>query len=98
MDDQLQTFSMNDGIYAALGRELLDITADISEFNAEDLKVCMGQVARYKQGEEGLECAFGVVVEGKGIARLTTYVGVVEGTLRYEDGVFTLSDLHLRSN
>ena len=98
VDDQLQTFSMNDGIYAALGRELLDITADVSEFNAEDLKVCMGQVARYKQGEEGLECAFGVVVEGKGIARLTTYVGVVEGTLRYEDGVFTLSDLHLRSN
>lgn len=98
VDDQLQTISMNDGTYAALGRELLDITADVSAFNAEDLAVCMGQVARYKRGEEGLECAFGVVAEGKGIAHLSTYVGVIEGTLHYEDGVFALKDLHLRSN
>ena len=58
----------------------------------------MGAVARYRRTEQGLECAFGVVAEGEGIARLSMYVGVVEGMLSYEDGVFTLSDLHLRSN
>lgn len=94
---QLQTLSMNGSTYAVLGRELLDISADVSEFNAEALELFMGAVARYRRTEQGLECAFGVVAEGEGIARLSTYVGVVEGTLQYKDGVFTLDNLHLRS-
>ena len=94
---QLQTITMNGGIYAALGREMLDITADVAEYGAEDLEIFMGQVARYRRTEQGLECAFGVVAEGEGIAGLSTYVGVVEGPLYYKDGVFTLENLHLRS-
>jgi hypothetical protein len=44
-----------------------------------------------------LNGTFGVVVEGTGIQG-PVYVADVEGFLRYEDGVFTLENLHLLSN
>ena len=96
VDKQFQTVSMDSGVYAALGRELVEITDCIPD-GAEAQRVCLGWIARYTPAEGGLDCTFGVVVEGKGIQG-PVYVADVEGFLRYEDGVFTLESLHLVSN
>ena len=40
----------------------------------------------------------GVVAEGEGIPFLSLYVAEVEGEAYYENGIFTLENLHLLSN
>ena len=96
VDKQLQLISDNGRVYAALGRELVDITASIPE-GCEAENLCLGYIARYVPGEWGLECTFGVMAEGPGIQG-PVYVANVEGFLSYENEVFTLTDLHLLSN
>jgi len=98
VNEQLQAITMNGKTYAALGRELVDISADLENVEAENVNVCLGQVAAYRPVEDGLTCRFGVVAEGSGIPFLSLYVAEVEGEIRYEDGVFTLENLHLLSN
>lgn len=97
LNDQLQTISMNGAVYAALGRELVDISAELEGVNTEDLTIRLGQVAAYRPVEGGLACSLGVVAEGSEIPFLTLYVATVEGVIRYVDGNFTLEELHLLS-
>jgi hypothetical protein len=96
VDRQFQMAAMNDSVYAALGKELVEITDRIPE-GAEAERVCLGWIAGYTPAEGGLNGTFGVVVEGTGIQG-PVYVADVEGFIRYEDGVFTLENLHLLSN
>ena len=91
---QLQLLTMNGGTYAVLGREMLDISAEVGESDTEKMNAAVGYIAHYERGEQGLDCTFGVIAEG-GEAPLL-YVGLVEGTLHYKDGVYTLDNLHLR--
>jgi len=95
LNAHLQTVSVNGKTYAALGRELVDITADLEGVKAEDVSICLGQTAAYRPAETGLTCTFGVVAEGDGIPFLSCYVAEVEGEIRYADGVFTLENLRL---
>lgn len=97
VDRQLQLVSQGDHLYAALGRELVDITDCIPE-DCEAEYLCLGAIARYTPGEYGLHCTFGVTAVGEDIPHFTVYVANVEGFIRYENGVFTLTDLHLSSN
>jgi hypothetical protein len=96
VDRQFQMAAMNDSVYAALGKELVEITDRIPE-GAEAERVCLGWIAGYTPAEGGLNGTFGVMVEGTGIQG-PVYVADVEGFIRYEDGVFTLEKLHLLSN
>ena len=96
VDKQFQVAAMDDGVYAALGKELVEITDSIPE-GTEAKNVRLGYIARYTPAEGGLDGTFGVIVEGTGIQG-PVYVADVEGFLRYADGVFTLEDLHLLSN
>ena len=98
VNQQLQVVTLEDHTYDALGRELVDITAQLKEQQVRDVDVCLGQVVSYRPTETGLTCSFGVVAEGEGIPFLAMYVATVEGEIRYEDGVFTLENLHLLSN
>ena len=98
LNEQLQTVLLAEGTYAALGRELVDISADLENVEAENVKVALGQVVSYRPLENGLACRFGVVAEGKGIPSLSLYVAEVEGEAHYENGIFTLENLHLLSN
>lgn len=95
LNGQLQTVSVNGTVYAALGRELVDITADLEGVKTENVSVCLGQTAAYRPTESGLTCTFGVVAEGDGIPFLSCYVAEVEGEIRYADGIFTLENLRL---
>lgn len=97
VEEQLQLLEMNGRSYAVLGKELVDITEQIpAEAGAKAESLSLGWVARYTPAEGGLEGIFGVIVEGEGIAG-PVYVANMEGFLRYENGVFTLTDLHLVS-
>ena len=95
--EQLQILNLNGSTYAALGRELVDITAAVKEQQVRVEAVSLGAVAAYRPAEEGLTCSFGVVAEGEGIPYLAMYVATVEGDVRYENGFFTLENLHLLS-
>jgi len=97
LNEHLQTISMNGATYAALGRELVDMTAALEEVKAEQVKVHMGPIVSYRPVEEGLACRFGVAVEGDGIPYLALYVAEIEGVVRYENGQFALEELHLLS-
>ena len=97
LNQQLQTVNLADRIYAALGRELVDISADLENIETEQANVCLGQVVSYRPLEDGLTCRFGVVAEGEGIPILSLYVAEIEGEVRYGSGVFTLENLHLLS-
>jgi len=96
VDKQFQLISTGGSVYAALGKEMVDITDSIPE-ECEADSLCLGYIARYTPGEYGLNCTFGVMVEGAGIQG-PLYVANVEGFLRYENEMFTLTDLHLLSN
>ena len=95
VDKQLRLVSQSDTFYAVLGKELVDITEHLpTEPDAKAETLALGWIARYTPAEGGLNGIFGVLVEGEGIAG-PVYVANAEGFLRYEDGVFTLTDLHL---
>lgn len=94
VDRQLQTIGMNGRLYAALGRELVDITDYVSDADLVE-SVGLGWIAHFDRAENGLECSFGVTAEGKNLP--LEYVAVVSGFLRYENGTFTLEDMHLSS-
>lgn len=97
LDDQLQTISVNGATYVALGRELVDISAQLEDVEAKNVKVHMGPIVSYEPVEGGFACRFGTAVEGEGIPYLALYVADITGTVRYENGNFTLEDLHLLS-
>lgn len=97
LNEQLQTISVNDATYVALGRELVDISAALEGVKAENVKAHLGPIVSYRPVEEGFTCSFGVAVEGDGIAYLALYVAEIEGVVRYEDGQFMLEELHLLS-
>ena len=97
VDKQLQLVRQNDAIYAALGRELVDITESVPA-DVEVESLCLGSIARFTPGDWGLHCTFGVTAEGKDIPHSTLYVANVEGFLRYENETFTLTNMHLISN
>ena len=97
LNEQLQTISANEATYVALGRELVDISAALEGVKAENVKAHLGPIVSYRPVEEGFTCSFGVAVEGDGIAYLAMYVAEIEGVVRYEDGQFTLEELHLLS-
>lgn len=96
VDKQFQLVETGGHLYAALGREMVDIT-DYIPTGATAENVCLGYIARYTPAEDGLNGTFGVIVEGNGIQG-PLYVANVEGFLRYENETFTLTDLHLLSN
>ena len=97
VDQQLQLLEMNGAFYAALGKELVDITEHLpTEANVKAENLTLGYIARYTPEEDGLNGTFGVIVEGKGITG-PVYVANVRGFLRYENGTFTLEELHLAS-
>lgn len=98
LNGQLQTVSDNGTVYAALGRELVDLSAVLEGVEAKNVKACLGAIADYEPVEGGIAARFGVALEGDGIAYLALYGADVAGTVRYADGVFTLEDLHLLSN
>lgn len=97
LDQHLQTISMNGATYAALGRELVDISTALEEVKAENAKVHLGPIVSYRPIEDGFTCRFGVAAEGDGLAYLSLYVAEIEGEVRYKDGQFTLEGLHLLS-
>ena len=97
LNQQLQTVNLADRTYAALGRELVDISADLENIETEQANVCLGQVVSYRPLEDGLTCRFGVVAEGEGVPLLSLYVAEIEGEVRYGSGVFALENLHLLS-
>lgn len=92
----LQTISANGAIYAALGRELVDISAELESVSAENPKAYLAQSTDYYFAEDGIACRFSVAMEDGGLP-LWLYVAEIEGVVRYEDGQFTLEDLHLLS-
>jgi len=97
LDKQFQLIETGGSVYAALGKEMVDITDRIPEgYEAEFLS--LGSIARYTPADWGLHCTFGVTAEGEDLPPLTAYVANVEGFLYYENGVFTLTDMHLSSN
>lgn len=98
LNTQLQTIIMNGGIYAALGLELVDITAALEDMDSSKVSVCLGQVVHYDWNGRELTCSLGVMAEGDGIPPLF-YVATVEAILRYDPtGVFTLTEIHLSGN
>lgn len=96
VDKQLQLVESNGRLYAALGRELVDIT-DCIPAEAEAESISLGWTARFTPAEWGLDCTFGVTAEGEGIAYATVYVAEVTGRLTCENETFTLTNLHLSS-
>lgn len=95
LNQQLQVVSSERGLAAALGLELVDITAAVGETVPADLRMEVGEVANYDWDDELLTASFGVVANGEGIPALSCYAAQAEAVLQYADGVFTLTEVHL---
>jgi len=96
MSERLSLVRSGERIYAALGKELVDITTAIPEgYEAE--KLCLGWIASYAPEDWGISGTFGVAAEGEQLPPLSAYVANAEAFLTYEDGTFTLTQLHLQA-
>ena len=63
VDKQFQLVRQGDAVYAALGRELVEITGHLpTEPGVEAESLCLGYIARYTPAEGGLNATFGVFV------------------------------------
>lgn len=94
VDPQLQAVPVGDGLSAALGTELVDITESIPAHEKVE-KLCLGGIASYTPTEQGLECTFSVMALGKTLPFATVYVAEVQGVLSYENGTYQLENMHL---
>lgn len=81
--------------YAALGRELVDITAELEgqEPKYQNSGLAMGQVVGFERTEAGMTCTMGAVLDAEEL--YYWYVADVTADVIYKDGTFLLDDLHL---
>lgn len=97
--EPLEVVTSDGAVYAALGRELVDITAEMPRDTLpRAIRLGIGQIAEYIRTEAGLTGSFAVRMEVGPQALPGPYVAEVQACICYqEDGSFVVSDLHLLS-
>ena len=96
IEAQMQIVEGDGSVYAALAKDVVDITATMEELKltANDVEVYLGAVTDYEWKDGELHYTFGVMLDGEKIPIATVYVGEVTGTIVYAEGRFTLDGLY----